>query len=94
MDILQHLCRYFLVPLCHCLFSCSFEQEVLGGPVPVAGSPVMEPMPVALAVPLVRPIIGTNTYRQVCVFSLITFKILYGLLQLNKNMRPLTNKKS
>ncbi|XP_013884375.1 LOW QUALITY PROTEIN: RNA-binding protein 42 [Austrofundulus limnaeus] len=42
-----------------------FEQEVLGGPVQVAGSPVMEPVPVALAVPLVRPIIGTNTYRQV-----------------------------
>ena len=37
---------------------------------PVSGSPsVMEAMPVALsvpAVPLVRPIIGTNTYRQVC----------------------------
>lgn len=31
-----------------------FEQEVLGGPVPMA-----------LAVPLVRPIIGTNTYQQV-----------------------------
>ncbi|XP_037532411.1 RNA-binding protein 42 [Nematolebias whitei] len=43
-----------------------FEQEVLGGPVQVAGGqPVMEPVPVALAVPLVRPIIGTNTYRQV-----------------------------
>ncbi|CAJ1061861.1 RNA-binding protein 42 [Xyrichtys novacula] len=46
-----------------------FEQEVLGGPVPVTGSPpVMEALPVALSVPtvpLVRPIIGTNTYRQV-----------------------------
>ncbi|XP_034552963.1 RNA-binding protein 42 [Notolabrus celidotus] len=46
-----------------------FEQEVLGGPVPVAGSPsVMEALPVALAVtavPMIRPIIGTNTYRQV-----------------------------
>lgn len=46
-----------------------FEQEVLGGPVPVTGSPaVMEALPVALsvpAVPVVRPIIGTNTYRQV-----------------------------
>lgn len=46
-----------------------FEQEVLGGPVPVTGSPpVLEGLPVALsvtAVPLVRPIIGTNTYRQV-----------------------------
>uniref|UniRef100_A0AAQ5YCX3 RNA-binding protein 42 n=1 Tax=Amphiprion ocellaris TaxID=80972 RepID=A0AAQ5YCX3_AMPOC len=46
-----------------------FEQEVLGGPVPVSGSPpVMEAVPVALAVtavPVVRPIIGTNTYRQV-----------------------------
>lgn len=31
--------------------------------------PVMEAMPVALSiptVPIVRPIIGTNTYRQVC----------------------------
>uniref|UniRef100_A0A3Q4NC09 RNA-binding protein 42-like n=1 Tax=Neolamprologus brichardi TaxID=32507 RepID=A0A3Q4NC09_NEOBR len=47
----------------------NFEQEVLGGPVPVSGSPpVMEAVPVALAVPtvsVVRPIIGTNTYRQV-----------------------------
>ncbi|XP_045902093.1 RNA-binding protein 42 [Micropterus dolomieu] len=46
-----------------------FEQEVLGGPVPVSGSPpIMEAVPVALsvpAVPVVRPIIGTNTYRQV-----------------------------
>ncbi|XP_077430926.1 RNA-binding protein 42 [Vanacampus margaritifer] len=46
-----------------------FEQEVLGGPVPLSGNPpVMEAVPVALAVtalPLVRPIIGTNTYRQV-----------------------------
>ncbi|XP_051263289.1 RNA-binding protein 42 isoform X2 [Dicentrarchus labrax] len=46
-----------------------FEQEVLGGPVPVSGTPpVMEAVPVALsvsAVPVVRPIIGTNTYRQV-----------------------------
>lgn len=44
-----------------------FEQEVLGGP--VSGSPpVMEALPVALAVtavPMIRPIIGTNTYRQV-----------------------------
>ncbi|XP_028985394.1 RNA-binding protein 42 isoform X2 [Betta splendens] len=44
-----------------------FEQEVLGGP--VSGGPaVMEAIPVALAVPpvtVVRPIIGTNTYRQV-----------------------------
>nr|XP_057909033.1 RNA-binding protein 42 [Doryrhamphus excisus] len=46
-----------------------FEQEVLGGPLPKAGGPhVMEAVPVALAVtalPVVRPIIGTNTYRQV-----------------------------
>ncbi|XP_028327535.1 RNA-binding protein 42 [Gouania willdenowi] len=46
-----------------------FEQEVLGGPVPVTVSQsVLEVMPVALAVPavpVVRPIIGTNTYRQV-----------------------------
>ncbi|KAM3613632.1 uncharacterized protein V6R79_002796 [Siganus canaliculatus] len=45
-----------------------FEQEVLGGP--VSGSPpVMEAVPVALSIPTVpvpvRPIIGTNTYRQV-----------------------------
>ncbi|XP_035989218.1 RNA-binding protein 42 isoform X1 [Fundulus heteroclitus] len=46
-----------------------FEQEVLGGSIPVSGSPpLIEPLPVALAVPavpMVRPIIGTNTYRQV-----------------------------
>ncbi|MED6262357.1 RNA-binding protein 42 [Ataeniobius toweri] len=46
-----------------------FEQEVLGGSVPISGSPpFIEPIPVALAVPavpIVRPIIGTNTYRQV-----------------------------
>lgn len=45
-----------------------FEQEVLGGPVPVSGSPPVMEVPVALAVPaipVVRPIIGTNTYRQV-----------------------------
>lgn len=46
-----------------------FEQEVLGGPVPVSGGPhVMEAVPVALAVPtlpVMRAIIGTNTYRQV-----------------------------
>ncbi|MEQ2284291.1 RNA-binding protein 42 [Ameca splendens] len=46
-----------------------FEQEVLGGSVPISGSPPFtEPIPVALAVPavpIVRPIIGTNTYRQV-----------------------------
>ncbi|KAJ8287609.1 hypothetical protein COCON_G00002680 [Conger conger] len=47
-----------------------FEQEVLGGSVPMApGSPaVVEAVPVALAVPampVVRPIIGTNTYQQV-----------------------------
>ncbi|XP_075897150.1 RNA-binding protein 42 [Nelusetta ayraudi] len=44
-----------------------FEQEVLGGPMSET-PPVMETMPVALAiptVPIVRPIIGTNTYRQV-----------------------------
>ncbi|XP_039506739.1 LOW QUALITY PROTEIN: RNA-binding protein 42 [Pimephales promelas] len=42
-----------------------FEQEVLGGPV---ASTVVEAVPVALAmpaVPMIRPIIGTNTYRQV-----------------------------
>ncbi|KAL7840274.1 hypothetical protein AOLI_G00255970 [Acnodon oligacanthus] len=50
-----------------------FEQEVLGGPVAVTagGPPVVEAVPVALAVPavptvpMVRPIIGTNTYQQV-----------------------------
>ncbi|XP_070768279.1 RNA-binding protein 42 [Enoplosus armatus] len=45
-----------------------FEQEVLGGPVPVSGSPpVMEAVPVPLSVPAIpmRAIIGTNTYRQV-----------------------------
>uniref|UniRef100_A0A3B3ZK75 RNA binding motif protein 42 n=1 Tax=Periophthalmus magnuspinnatus TaxID=409849 RepID=A0A3B3ZK75_9GOBI len=42
----------------------AFEQEVLGGPVP-GGPSVMEAVPMALAVPMVRPIIGTNTYQQV-----------------------------
>lgn len=41
-----------------------FEQEVLGGPVP-GGPSVIEAVPMALAVPMVRPIIGTNTYQQV-----------------------------
>ncbi|XP_016394158.1 RNA-binding protein 42-like isoform X1 [Sinocyclocheilus rhinocerous] len=42
-----------------------FEQEVLGGPV---APTVVEAVPVALAmpaVPIIRPIIGTNTYREV-----------------------------
>lgn len=42
-----------------------FEQEVLGGPV---APTVVEAVPVALAMPtlpMVRPIIGTNTYREV-----------------------------
>ncbi|TNN02098.1 hypothetical protein fugu_009585 [Takifugu bimaculatus] len=44
-----------------------FEQEVLGGPITVSGStPILEAVPVALPLPaVVRPIIGTNTYRQV-----------------------------
>ncbi|XP_062841505.1 RNA-binding protein 42 isoform X2 [Trichomycterus rosablanca] len=42
-----------------------FEQEVLGGPVAVtAGSPAVA-VSVPIAVPMVRPIIGTNTYHQV-----------------------------
>ncbi|XP_059423096.1 RNA-binding protein 42-like isoform X2 [Carassius carassius] len=42
-----------------------FEQEVLGGPV---ATTVVEAVPVALAmpaVPIIRSIIGTNTYREV-----------------------------
>ncbi|XP_068603391.1 RNA-binding protein 42 [Brachionichthys hirsutus] len=46
-----------------------FEQEVLGGSVPASqSSPVLEVLPVALplpTVPVMRAIIGTNTYRQV-----------------------------
>ncbi|XP_046889147.1 RNA-binding protein 42 [Hypomesus transpacificus] len=44
-----------------------FEQEVLGGPMSLSGGgpTVLEAVPVALAVPIHRPIIGTNTYRQV-----------------------------
>ncbi|KAM6967926.1 RNA-binding protein 42 [Aplochiton taeniatus] len=44
-----------------------FEQEVLGGPVGMTGGgpATMEGIPVALAVPMIRPIIGTNTYHQV-----------------------------
>ena len=46
---------------------CRFEQEVLGGPMSLSGGgpTVLEAVPVALAVPIHRPIIGTNTYRQV-----------------------------
>uniref|UniRef100_A0A672SVH9 RNA-binding protein 42 n=1 Tax=Sinocyclocheilus grahami TaxID=75366 RepID=A0A672SVH9_SINGR len=42
-----------------------FEQEVLGGPV---APTVVEAVPVALAmpgVPIIRPIVGTNTYREI-----------------------------
>lgn len=50
---------------------CSFEQEVLGGP--VAGGPqILEAVPLALAVPVMRPIIGTNTYRQVCADPVVS----------------------
>lgn len=62
LKYLNHNCNFF---------SSSFEQEVLGGPISET-PPVMETMSVALslptvpAVPIVRPIIGTNTYRQVC----------------------------
>ncbi|XP_066575296.1 RNA-binding protein 42 isoform X2 [Amia ocellicauda] len=46
-----------------------FEQEVLGAPVAVPTvAPVVDAVPVALAVPavpVVRPIIATNTYQQV-----------------------------
>uniref|UniRef100_A0A8B9HSW0 RNA-binding protein 42 n=1 Tax=Astyanax mexicanus TaxID=7994 RepID=A0A8B9HSW0_ASTMX len=54
-----------------------FEQEVLGGPVAVTagGTPVVEAVPVALAVsavPIIRPIIGTNTYQQVLGLDRLT----------------------
>ncbi|KAM4703917.1 RNA-binding protein 42 [Rhinophrynus dorsalis] len=40
-----------------------FEQEVLGAPV---GLPPVEPVPLAIpAVPVIRPVIATNTYHQV-----------------------------
>ncbi|XP_053307620.1 RNA-binding protein 42 [Spea bombifrons] len=40
-----------------------FEQEVLGAPVAL---PPVDPVPVAIpAVPIIRPIIATNTYHQV-----------------------------
>ncbi|XP_064425715.1 RNA-binding protein 42 isoform X2 [Latimeria chalumnae] len=46
-----------------------FEQEVLGAPVTVPTvTPMVEAVPVALAVPtvsVIRPIIATNTYQQV-----------------------------
>lgn len=70
-------------------FCCSFEQEVLGGPIPVSGStPILEAVPVALPLPaVVRPIIGTNTYRQVC--TLLTTRVsvdaLRGVLQRKLN---------
>lgn len=61
-------------------FCCSFEQEVLGGPMPVSGNPpVLEAVPVALPLPgVVRPIIGTNTYRQVC--TLLITQVLMEIL--------------
>ncbi|CAL8336883.1 RNA-binding protein 42 isoform X1 [Gadus morhua] len=40
-----------------------FEQEVLGGPVSAGGPDTLDAVPVT--VPVVRAIIGTNTYRQV-----------------------------
>ncbi|XP_063798250.1 RNA-binding protein 42 [Pseudophryne corroboree] len=44
-----------------------FEQEVLGGPVALPpGEPVPLPVPLAItAVPVIRPVIATNTYSQV-----------------------------
>ncbi|XP_031432732.1 RNA-binding protein 42 isoform X2 [Clupea harengus] len=43
-----------------------FEQEVLGGPVAVTpGGPTVDGVPMALTVPMIRSIIGTNTYQQV-----------------------------
>ncbi|XP_035607297.1 RNA-binding protein 42 isoform X1 [Oncorhynchus keta] len=46
-----------------------FEQEVLGGQVAMTAEDpvVMEVLPIGvpMAVPMIRPIIGTNTYRQV-----------------------------
>lgn len=65
-----------------CAFS--FEQEVLGGP--VSGGPaVMDALPIALAVPVVRPIIGTNTYRQVCTKILCTRRLYVGVIILNQS---------
>ncbi|KAM4015082.1 RNA-binding protein 42 [Anomaloglossus baeobatrachus] len=44
-----------------------FEQEVLGAPVALPpGDPVQLPVPLAItAVPVIRPVIATNTYSQV-----------------------------
>lgn len=70
-------------------FCCSFEQEVLGGPIPVSGStPILEAVPVALPLPgVVRPIIGTNTYRQVCTMLATrgSVDVLRGVLQRKLN---------
>lgn len=46
---------------------------------PVSGNPpVLEAVPIALPLPaVVRPIIGTNTYRQVC--ALLTAMVLIGI---------------
>lgn len=46
---------------------------------PVSGNPpVLEAVPIALPLPaVVRPIIGTNTYRQVC--ALLTAWVLIGI---------------
>lgn len=73
-----YCCFYFFGHINKLICFCSFEQEVLGGPVPVSGNPsVIEAIPVALAVPVVRPIIGTNTYRQVCMFLVFTLMFFF-----------------
>lgn len=59
---------------------------------PVPGNPaVLEAVPVALPLPaVVRPIIGTNTYRQVCALLItrVLIEILRGVLQSNSKNNP------
>lgn len=62
----------------------------MGGPVAISAgaSAVVEAMPVALAVsalPIVRPIIGTNTYRQVIIVHYIIYYMLFANTDVSNN---------
>lgn len=51
-------------------------------------TPILEAVPVALPLPgVVRPIIGTNTYRQVCTMlaTRVSVDVLRGVLQRKLN---------
>lgn len=51
-------------------------------------TPILEAVPVALPLPgVVRPIIGTNTYRQVCAMlaTTVSVDVLRGVLHRKLN---------